>query len=87
MTRRTDTLKLNAMLNGGGSHVVGWRHPLAQPNGNRDFGICLQCNPFRLIQPHRHRRRIRLRDALQERGDRVKSVVRTMGLSPTAAHI
>ncbi|RQS49023.1 LLM class flavin-dependent oxidoreductase [Burkholderia sp. Bp8986] len=37
MTRRTDTLKLNAMLNGGGSHVVGWRHPLAQPNGNRDF--------------------------------------------------
>jgi N-acetyl-S-(2-succino)cysteine monooxygenase len=37
MSSRTDRLKLNAMLNGSGSHVVGWRHPLAHAGGNRDF--------------------------------------------------
>ncbi|MEK6418391.1 MAG: LLM class flavin-dependent oxidoreductase [Burkholderia gladioli] len=37
MTRRKDQMKLNAMLNGTGSHVVGWRHPQAAPRGNRDF--------------------------------------------------
>ncbi|MFM0740190.1 LLM class flavin-dependent oxidoreductase [Paraburkholderia xenovorans] len=37
MPRRPDKLKLNALLYGTGSHVVGWRHPQAAPNGNRDF--------------------------------------------------
>jgi FMN-dependent oxidoreductase (nitrilotriacetate monooxygenase family) len=37
MSKRTDQLKLNALLNGTGGHVVGWRHPLAQANGPRNF--------------------------------------------------
>lgn len=34
---RTEKLKLGAMLHGAGGHVVGWRHPDAQADGNRNF--------------------------------------------------
>ncbi|WP_321789849.1 LLM class flavin-dependent oxidoreductase [Paraburkholderia sp. J94] len=37
MSQRTGQLKLNAMLNGGGSHVAGWRHPDSHPHGTHDF--------------------------------------------------